>query len=321
MIKTSDSEMKNVCKLSISQQKEYYEELKKQCLSLKNNQASFGQDLIKRIYPFLRGYKIEIQGEENIPRDTNVLFVANHSNSHDIFTAYEVLSLLQRKGSVMVATDCLNPITTQIFNISNATLLDRRIKEERTSSVMKMSSTILQGNDGLIFGEGTWNLHPTNVMHNIHNGSAKVSLISGVPIVPVIFEYLEVDDLVSSESKLFKKCIIRFGKPYYPDLSNELSKQSNDIKQHLTKLRTGLWEDYDIKKDALENIDPTMYINHTYAKKFQALGFTYDSEKEQEFLLFLNDELKENEYTLNEQGILVPGITQKNNQKRKLLKK
>lgn len=309
----------NVDNLAISEQKDYYDELRKQCLSLKNNQIRIGQDIIKRVYPYIRKYKIEIQSEENIPKDTGVLFVANHSNSHDIFTAYEVFSLLQRKGSVMVATDCLSPLTTQIFNISNATLLDRRNKCERSYSVLSLSKKIIEGNDGLVFGESTWNLHPTLPMHNIRNGAAKISLVTQVPIVPVIFEYIEVNDMVRKESELYDKCIIRFGKPIEVNYSI-LSNQSENIRENMSMIRKKIWEDYDIKKRTIEDVDPTMYINHTYSKKFKALGFTYDSMMEQQYLLFLNNESRENEYTINDNGEFVPGITERNSSLRRLLK-
>lgn len=304
--------------MSISEQKEYYNELRRQCLSLNNNQVKIGQDIIKRVYPLLRKYKIEPQGEENIPKDTNVLFVANHSNSHDIFTAYEVFSLLKRRGSVMVATDCLNPLTIQIFNISNATLLDRRNKSERNDSVLLQSKKLIDGYDGLIFGESTWNIHPTLPMHNIRNGSAKISLVAQVPVVPVIFEYIETNDMVTTESQLFDKCIIRFGKPIMIDYTT-LSSQSENIKENMAMIRKQIWKDYGIVRESIDDIDPQMYINHTYAKKFKALGFTYDSKMEQEYLLFLNGEPRENEYTINENGEFVPGITEKKSKLRKLL--
>ena len=187
--------MKNINLEQFSSEKEYYEYLKNVCLNIKmNNQLSIGQAAIKMFYPLFRNYKIELEGVENIPTDTNVLFVLNHSTSHDIFTAYEFLSMLNRRGSVMVATDCLNPVTTEIFNISNATLLDRRNKEERRNSVLELSQKIINGNDGVIFGEGSWNLHPTLPMHVIQNGASKISLITKVPIIPTIVEYVEVDD-------------------------------------------------------------------------------------------------------------------------------
>lgn len=310
----------DVEKLPIYEKKQYYEDLRSKCILLKNSQVGFGQDLIKRVYPLIRNYKIEIQGEENIPKDSNVLFVANHSNSHDIFTAYEVFSMLQRRGSVMVATDCLNPITTQLFNFSNATLLDRNSRNERNDSILLLSKKIIEGKDGLIFGEGTWNIHPILQMHNIKNGAAKISIIAEVPIVPVIFEYIEKNEMVSLESELYDKCIIRFGRPIMINNSDLLSSQSNGIKEKMSAIRRQIWNDYNIIKGNIRDIDPIMYVNHTYAKKFKSFGFTYDSRLEQEFLLFLDNEPKENEYTINEYGEFVPGITEKKLELRKLLK-
>ena len=323
MLEVSEQKTKSkidVNKLSIREQKDYYEDLRAQCLLLKNNQLHFGQNAIKTIYPFLRSYQIEIQGEENVPRDSNVLFVANHSNSHDIFTAYELFSKLERKGSVMVATDCLNPLTTQIFKASDATLLDRRVKKDRGNSILQLSNKLLSGKDGLIFGEGTWNLHPTLPMHNIQNGAAKVSIITQIPIVPVIIEYIEKNEFVKSDGALYAKCVIRFGKPIMIDANNTLPMQSQIIKMAMSDIRETIWKDYNIQRESIENIDPRMYINHTYAKKFKAFGFTYDSKMEQNYLLFLGNVLRENEYTLNSKGEFVPGITEKSSELRKILR-
>lgn len=293
-----------------SSKKEYYEYLRNICLNIKNNQLKIGQDAIKVFYPLFRNYKIELEGEENIPSDTNVLFVLNHSTSHDIFTAYEFLSMLNRKGSVMVATDCLSPITTKIFDISNATLLDRRNKEERKNSVFELSQKIINGNDGVIFGEGSWNLHPILPMHIIHNGASKISFITEVPIIPTIVEYIEVDDLVKTDSKLYKKCVIRFGKAIYQNYDSSLIENSNNIRNAMTNIRKSIWSEYGIKRDSIEYIDPLLYVNHTYAKKFKAIGFTFDSSKEEKYLLYDKD-LRENEYTIDEFGYFKPGITKK----------
>lgn len=307
---------KEIEKLSASDRCDYYKKLRKECLNLKDNQLHIGQGIIKIVYPFLRNYKLELEGDENIPKDSNVLFVVNHSNSHDIFTAYEVLSALQRRGSVMVATDCLNPVTTEIFNISNATLLDRRKKDERQQSVFKLSHKMLEGNDGVIFGESTWNLHPTLPMHNIRSGSATVSIVTQTPVIPTIFEYVEQDEPLKSENNLYKKCVIRFGKPITINSDASLASQAKIIKEDMVDMRNQIWGDNNIQK---ASIDPLLYINHTYIKKFKALGFKYDSQKEQEFLLFLNGEPIENEYTIDENGNFVPGITNKNFELKKTL--
>lgn len=318
MIFLSNKELE---KLSPSKRKEYYEKLREYSLLMKDNQLHIGQELIHKFYPLLRNYKLEIEGIENIPNDSNALFVVNHSNSHDIFTAYEVLSILQRKGTVMVATDCLNPVTTAIFNISNATLLDRRKTEDKNNSVFRLSRKILEGNDGVIFGESTWNLHPVLPMHNIKQGASKISAITQVPIVPTIFEYIEENDFVDKEKDLIKKCIIRFGKPIVINYNEDLILQTNTIKQSMVDIRTRIWSDYNINRNLISDIDPELYVNHTYSKKFNAFGFTYDSRKEQEYLLFLDNEPKENEYFINSEGEFVPGITEKNTKLRKVLKR
>lgn len=301
--------------------KEYYYDLRQQCLSMKNNhQLTFGQDIIKYIYPFIRNYQLEIQGEENIPKNTNVIFLVNHSNSHDFFTAYEMFSLLNRRGSVMAATDCLTPITKEIFNISNATLLDRKNKKEREESILKLSNKILSGYDGLIFGESTWNIHPTLPMHNIRTGATQIALITDTPIIPTIFEYVEEKGLFKKETELYKKCIIRFGKPITIDDYNKLINNTNNIKEEMINLRKNIWQDYNIIKN-IDEINKIEYINHTYLKKYKALGFTYDSAKEFEYILFKNGEAKENEYTLDTNGNLIPGITPKNFQMNKILRR
>lgn len=314
----SSQELEN---LSISDRKDYFIKLREECLSLRDNQLKIGQSIIKRVYPALRGYKLELEGVENIPKDSNVLFIVNHSNSHDIFTAYEVLSALERKGSVMVATDCLTPITTEIFNISNATLLDRRKKDERQDSVFKLSHKMLKGRDGVIFGESTWNLHPILPMHNIKKGGTTISAITQAPIIPTIFEYVEQDGPVKSESALYKKCIIRFGKPIVINPDSSLTTQAGIVRSNMIDMRNQIWHDNNIQRTSMSDIDPLIYINHTYIKKFKAFGFTYDSQKEQEYLLFLNDEPRENEYTIDNEGNFVPGITSKSFELKKTLRR
>lgn len=298
--------------------KEYYINLKEKCLLMKNKQLSCGQNMIKHIYPFIRNYKLELEGTENIPKDSNAIFLVNHSNSHDAFTAFEALSKLGRNVSILAGKDCLSPAVRELFSISNATLLDRRVKEDRENSVLKISNKILLGSDGVIFGEGTWNLHPTKVMHNIRTGISQVSLITGVPVIPTVFEYVEENGLFRSEGELYKKCVVRFGKPIMLDYNANLISQTNSLKEEMVNLRMGAWSDYGISKD---NVNPIEYINHTYLKKFKALGFTYDSKKEQEYILFLNGEKKENEYTIDDNGNFVAGITPKNFELNKVLRK
>ena len=136
--------------LSTSEKREYIQNLNEYSKNYDHKQFQFGQKVIKSVYPLLRSYQIIIEGAENVPKDSNVIFLTNHSNSHDIFTGYEMMSMLSRRGSVMVATDCLNPLTIGLFNTANATLFDRRNKEQSQNSMFEMSKKIINGNDGLM---------------------------------------------------------------------------------------------------------------------------------------------------------------------------
>ena len=159
-------------------------------------------------------------------------------------------------------------------------------------------------------------IHPILPMHIIQNGASKISSIAQVPIIPTIMEYIEVDNPVNSDAELFKKCIIRFGKPISNNYDIRAIEQSNIIREEMSLIRKQIWNNFEIKREKISEIDPLLYVNHTYAKKFKALGFTYDSFYEQNYLLF-NSNFKENEYTIDEEGNFKAGITEKNSKLRK----
>ena len=76
-------------------------------------------------------------------------------------------------------------------------------------------------------------------------------------------------------------------------------------------MRIELWEKLNIKRRSLDDINKDVYLNHTYLKKFEALGFEFDSEHEFKYLLKDKNGEYENEYHLDENGNFVPGITHK----------
>lgn len=302
-------------KLSSSDKKEYYKLLRDYCFEIsKKNKGgiSLGQKIISSLYmPSFYNSKLEIYGSKNIPSNENVVFVCNHSNSHDIFSLYSIFSKVDIRASVMVATDCLNPLSTTVFDIAGSTLFDRRSKEESKNSVLDMSSKILSGKSGAIFGEATWNLHPINPMHSIKVGAPRIALISDSVIVPMIMEYVENPSIYDKEIDLYNKIVIYFGKPIEINYEDSLEIQALKIQREMSRIRQEIWKNNGINRDSIDKIDPKLYVNHTYLKKFKAFGFQYDSEKESKFLYFPSGESVENEYHIDENGNFVPGITLK----------
>lgn len=294
--------------MTASERKFYYEQIRQCCedfKSLRIAQSNLIQKSIKSIYPFLRNYNYEIRGMENIPKNGKCLLVCNHSNSHDYFTAQELFKGIGSEVSVFAADDDLNVLSTFIFSKTNAVLADRNNKKSLEYGVIDFANFLMDGMPGVIFGEATWNIHPYKIMQNIKLGAAHLGAITKIPILPTIFEYVETENLCTKEKELYKKCIIHIGKPIIIDRGESLARQTYKIQSVLEGMRLDLWNETN------RSIKKELYLNHTYLKKFGALGFEYDSESELKYLHFRKEERPENEYHLNELMEFVPGVTKK----------
>lgn len=304
---------KELEKLDPTSKKEYFDRLREYSKNLKRDDygKEISKKLISKIAPMLRTYDLDIIGRENIPSEASAVFICNHSNSHDFFTTQEVFSELGRKVTPFGADDCLNFFTLQLFKAGDVTLINRDDKQSAIDGMLRFSKKIIDGKDGVIFGESTWNLHPIKPMQPIKVGGTQTALIADTVVVPTIFEYVEVPDVVSKEKELYKRCIVSFGKPIVVKATDDLFAKTMEIQKVLEKMRIELWEKLNIKRRSLDDINKEVYLNHTYLKKFEALGFEYDSEHEFQYLLKDKNGQYENEFHLDENGNFVPGITHK----------
>ena len=255
----------------------------------------------------LRPYDLEIEGTENITTDNNVIFLCNHSNAHDMFTVFEVFYKLGKPVTPLAAWDGLNCLSRFFFRKGDTILLKRNDAESIASSMLDFCSCVLKGKSGFIFGEATWNMHPTKPMQNLHAGVTEIALITGKRIVPMIFEYVEVDHMCKKEANIYKKCIVSFGKPVTVKADESIFGQTDKLQETMSSMREELWEREGIKKSGFTEDDIKRYINHTYLKKYKAFGFKYNTNWESQFLL-TNGQNIENEYCLDEEGKFVPGI-------------
>ena len=260
----------------------------------------FLRKLIVALCPLLRRFPIEIRGEENIPHEP-VLFVCNHSNTHDVFVAMEMFSRLHLRLAPFVAWDGLSVVSRTVFAFGNAVFIRRPSKKSRREGFGKFCDKINHGENGLIFPESTWNLHPVRPMQKLNAGFIRVALATRVPVVPIILEYIEIPELCRKESELYSQCVVTFGKPIYPSMEKDLYEQADAVYVIMSDMRKALWEEFGIDKTSLDAIDRELYLNHLDMKKNHAFGFKYDTIGELRFLLD-----KENEYFVNQQGEFVP---------------
>lgn len=142
-------------------------------------------------------------------------------------------------------------------------------------------------------------------------GGTQTALIANTVVIPTVFEYVEVPDIVSKEKELYKRCIVSFGKPIMVKIEDNIFEKTKEIQGTLASMRLELWKKLNINKSNIDEINKEVYLNHTYLKKFEALGFEYNAEHEFQFLMKNKNGQYENEYHLDENGNFVPGITHK----------
>ena len=105
---------KEVESWSSSKKKAYYDTLREECYRRKIKLTGCSW-LMAKISPLLRCFPIEVRDEENIPEDTAVVFVGNHSNSHDLFVIKETFFRLKKKVTQLAAWDGLNIFSRMVL--------------------------------------------------------------------------------------------------------------------------------------------------------------------------------------------------------------
>lgn len=260
----------------------------------------FLRKLIVVLCPLMHSFPIEVRGEENLPKSESAIFICNHSNTHDLFVIMEVLSRLHRRFTFIAAGDSISALVRMIFRFANAVLINRTSKESRREGFEEFCRRIQTGENGLLFPESTWNLHPTLPMHKLYAGFLRAALRTNTPVIPVIMEYIEVPELCKKESDLYTRCVITFGKPIRPSEQADLSDQAEAVRNVMSDMRKALWKEFGINCVSHEPVNKEIYLNHLELKK-HTKGLEYDSIYELNFLLD-----KENDYYVNERGEFVP---------------
>ena len=207
--------IKEVEKLNPGERNAYFNSLREECRvrAVRKQTSRFIVNSIGRIASIIRKYELNIEGDENIPDDENVIFLCNHSNAHDMFSVLEIFLRVGRCVKPMVAWDGLSWFSRLFFRLGDSILIERGNKKSIERGIKNICSEVLRGKDGLIFAEGTWNIHPTRPMQYFHAGVSELALITGKKVVPTILEYIETDKICKKETEIYKRVVVSFGQP------------------------------------------------------------------------------------------------------------
>ncbi len=169
------------------------------------------------------GAKITVLGEENVPKDTPVLYVANHRSFFDILVTY--VRVPRPTGYIAKKEMEKVPLLSTWMRYLHCLFMDR-------SDIKKGLQTILDGVDKLkngisicIFPEGTRNEGEEGSLLPFKEGSFKMASKSGCPIIPVALS--NTASIWEAHFPTIKKAniVIEYGEPIIiKDLPKEQQK-------------------------------------------------------------------------------------------------
>lgn len=136
-----------------------------------------------KVVIFLCGIKVTVIGEENIPKDTAVMYVGNHHSIFDVVVTYVRVKGLT--GYVAKKEIKKIPLLRTWMRYLNCLFLDRKDIKAGAKMILEAVQKIKNGISIFIFPEGTRSKTEGETLP-FHEGSFKIATKSGCPIVPVV---------------------------------------------------------------------------------------------------------------------------------------
>lgn len=172
-----------------------------------------------RCVVFLSGTKVIALGEENIPKDTAVLYVGNHRSFFDIILTY--IRVPRPTGYVAKKEMLKVPLLSIWMKHLHCLFLDRDNIKEGMKTILAAIEKAKSGISICIFPEGTRN-KTADTFLPFHEGSFKIAEKAGVPIIPMTI--VNSSAIFEDHFPKIKRTtvIIEYGNPLY---INDLSKE------------------------------------------------------------------------------------------------
>lgn len=177
--------------------------------------ARIGQPIVCgygfRVIMLASGCKWTIKGRENIPKDTPVLFTANHRGLLDAPLGYMAIPVTHLTGFVSKKEVKKVPFLNWWMMILNCVFIDRSNPKAGLQSIKDAISRVENGWSVFIMPSGTRSKHEG--VDEFKGGSFKIAERTGCPVVPVAI--CHADDAFEKQMPKIRPCrlTIEFGEP------------------------------------------------------------------------------------------------------------
>ena len=143
--------------------------------------------IIQAVFKFIlweAGTKVTIIGEENVPKDTPVLYIGNHRSYFDIVLSYSRCPI--RTGYIAKKEMERYPLLSNWMRYLHCLFLDRKDIKQGLKTILTAIEKIKSGISICIFPEGTRNKNKDELeLLPFHEGSFKIASKSGCAIIPM----------------------------------------------------------------------------------------------------------------------------------------
>ncbi|KNY30413.1 lysophospholipid acyltransferase family protein [Pseudobacteroides cellulosolvens] len=130
------------------------------------------------------GSKVIISGQENIPKDKGVVFIANHQSYLDIPV---MIGYIEKPKGFIAKIELLKiPILSMWIKHLGGVFIVRNNPKQSLKAINEGAEKIKKGDSMVIFPEGTRSAD--GKLGEFKPGSLKLAVKSGAPIVPVVIK-------------------------------------------------------------------------------------------------------------------------------------
>ena len=192
--------------------------------------------IIQAVFRFIlkiTGAKITVIGEENVPKDTPVLYIGNHRSYFDIVLSYSRCPI--RTGYIAKKEMERYPLLSNWMRYLHCLFLDRKDIKQGLKTILTAIEKVKSGISICIFPEGTRNTNADELdLLPFHEGSFKIATKSGCAIIPMAMN--NTQEIFEAHMPKIKSThvVLEYGKPIYvKDLSKEDQKHLGAYTQNV----------------------------------------------------------------------------------------
>lgn len=192
--------------------------------------------IIQAVFKFIlwvAGTKVTIIGEENVPKDTPVLYIGNHRSYFDIVLTYSRCPI--RTGYIAKKEMEHYPLLSNWMRYLHCLFLDRKDIKQGLKTILTAIEKVKSGVSICIFPEGTRSKSADETeLLPFHEGSFKIATKSGCAIIPMSIN--NTAEIFEAHMPKIKSThvVLEYGKPIYvKDLPKEDQKHLGEYTRNI----------------------------------------------------------------------------------------